>query len=63
MTTTRKKVPLWLRFVIFNIAMFVFFGFKGLLKFDRPSIIGAVVAFSLMNLVAWISSRHYKEWK
>jgi hypothetical protein len=63
MTTTRKKVPLWLRFIIFNFITLVFCVFTGRLKFDRPSIIGAVVAFSLMNLVAWISSRHYKEWK
>ena len=57
------KVPLYLRFIIFTAAMLAFFFFTGRLQAGAPSIVGVVAAFALMNLVAWISSRHYKEWK
>jgi hypothetical protein len=59
----QAKVPLYLRFIIFNVALLGFLLFTGRLRADRPSIWGAVAAFGLMNLVAWRSSRHYKEWK
>jgi hypothetical protein len=63
MTTSGKKVPLALRFIIFNVAMLAFFCFTGRLRADWPSIAGVIAAFIVMNIVAWISSRHYKEWK
>jgi hypothetical protein len=43
--------------------MLAFFYFTGRLRPDWPSVIGVIAAFVLMNFVAWISSRHYKEWK
>jgi len=62
-TGSRRKVPLGLRFILFNVAMLAFFFFTGRLRPDWPSVIGVIAAFVLMNFVAWISSRHYKEWK
>lgn len=58
-----QKVPLGYRFFVLNLAMLLYFAFTGRLCNDWASIIGLVVALTVMNLVAWISSRHYKEWK
>jgi hypothetical protein len=58
-----RKVPLGLRFILFNGAMLMFFYVTGRFRADWPSIVGVIAAFILMNFVAWISSRHFKEWK
>jgi membrane protein YdbS with pleckstrin-like domain len=59
----QTKVPLYLRFIIFNVMMLASLGFTGRLRPDWPSIVAVIVALIVMNFVAWISSRHYKEWK
>ena len=63
MTGPRKMVPLALRFILFNVAMLAAFYFTGRLRPEWTSVMGVIAAFVLMNFVAWISSRHYKEWK
>ncbi len=58
-----KKIPLSFRFVLLNLAMLVGFYFTDMLRADWASMFGMAAAFALMNFVAWISSRNYKEWK
>jgi len=59
----QTKIPLYLRFIIFNVVMLTSLGFTGRLGPDWPSIVAVILALIAMNLIAWISSRHYKEWK
>jgi len=63
MILSKKRFPLWLRYVLFNLASVLLLLYKGQFRSDWASIIGVIFAFVLMNFVAWISSRHYKEWK
>jgi len=58
-----RKASLRFRFIVFNVGMAVFFCFTDRVSADWPSVVGVVGAFTIMNLVAWISSRHFKEWK
>jgi len=58
-----KKIPLSLRFIFLNVAMLFGFYFTDMLRADWASMFGMAAAFTLMNFVAWISSRNYKEWK
>ena len=58
-----KQVSLRIRYVIYNAVLLVAIYFSGRLGSDWVSIVGVVAGIVVMNLVAWISSRHYKEWK
>ena len=59
----RKKVSLRVRFVLLNVVMLVAFCITGKLQSDWVSIIALIVTLAIMNLLAWISSRHFNEWK
>lgn len=58
-----KKVSLRLRYVIYNAVLLVALSLSGRLRLDWLSIVGVVGGLAIMNLVAWISSRHYREWQ
>jgi len=62
-TGSRKKASLRRRFIEFNVAAAICLWLTGRVRADWPSVIGIIVAFIIMNFVAWISSRHFKEWK
>jgi len=49
-------------FLLFNTLSLVFVWWRGQLRSDWPSIIGLIVAFALMNTVAWWSSRNFPQW-
>jgi hypothetical protein len=49
-------------FLLFNTLSLVFVWWKGQIRSDWPSIIGLIVAFALMNSVAWWSSRNFPQW-
>ena len=59
----RKKVPLRARYLIYNAILLGAFWLSGKFRSDWASIVGVIGALAVMNLVAWISARHYKEWK
>ncbi len=63
MTFRGKKVPLWARFVILNAGMLISLGATNRLQSDWASITAVVVALIVINSAAWISSRHFSEWK
>jgi NADH:ubiquinone oxidoreductase subunit 3 (subunit A) len=49
--------------VLFNLAAVLLLLWKGQFRSDWTSVVAVILAFALMNAVAWISSRNYKEWK
>lgn len=63
MIFTNNRFPLWLRYLVMNLAAVLLLLYKGQFRSDRISIISAILAFALINFLSWISSRHYKEWK
>ena len=63
MILSREKFPLWSRFLIFNVCSVLFVLYKGQFKSDWESIVGVILAFALMNLVAWLSARNFDKWK
>ena len=63
MIMSKKQFPLWLRYLLFNLASVMLLLWKGQFRSDPASIIAIIFAFALMNLAAWASSRHYREWK
>lgn len=63
MILSKKYFPLWLRYVLFNLAAILVVAFKGQLRSDWASVVGIIVSFALMNFVGWVSSRNYKDWK
>jgi hypothetical protein len=63
MTFRGTKVPLWARFVILNVGMLISLGVANRLQSDWESIAAVVIAFIVINFAAWISSRHFSEWK
>jgi hypothetical protein len=50
-------------FLLFNCGATVYLVISGTLKWDPVSLFSCVVALSLVNCVALISARKYKEWK
>ncbi len=63
MILSKKYIPLWLRYVLLNLAAVMLLLFKGQFRPDWQSVVGIIVAFSGMNFVAWLSSRNYEDWK
>ena len=63
MILSRKHFPLWLRYVLFNGAAVLILLWKGQFRSDGDSVLAIIVAFALMNFVAWVSSKNFKEWK
>jgi hypothetical protein len=60
---SKKYFPLWSRFVLFNLMAILLLAFKGQFRCDRASVFGIIFAFALMNLVAWVGSRNFRNWK
>ena len=60
MILSSKRFPLWLRYVVFNLASVLLLLFKGQFRSDWASVMGVIFAFALMNFVAWVSSREWK---
>jgi len=58
-----RKASLRRRFIEINVAAAVCLCLTGRISADGPSVTGVVGGLIIMNLVAWISSRHFKEWK
>lgn len=57
------KIPLKIRFVIFNVASLIYLAVTDRLHSDIWSVVGIICAFALINFVAWWSSRNFPEWK
>jgi O-antigen/teichoic acid export membrane protein len=52
-----------IRFVILNLAAIIYLIATHSLRWDAVSIFSYGLALGLMNCIAWISARKYKEWK
>ena len=52
-----------IRFVILNLAAIIYLIATHSLRWDALSIFSYGLALGLMNCIAWISARKYKEWK
>ena len=50
-------------FLLFNCGTIVYLVVSGTLKWDPVSLFSFAVALSLINCVALISARKYKDWK
>lgn len=50
-------------FLLFNVGTLIYLVATGTLRWDPISIFSSVVALLVMNGVAWVSARKYKEWK
>jgi hypothetical protein len=46
----QTKIPLYLRFIIFNVVMLTSLGFTGRLGPDWPSIVAVILALIVMNV-------------
>jgi hypothetical protein len=60
---SKKFFPLWSRYVVMNTAAVLVLLWKGQFQSDRVSVFAIIFSFVLMNCIAWVSSRNYKEWK
>ena len=52
-----------IRFVILNLAAIIYLIATHSLRWDAVSIFSYGLALGLMNCIAWLSARKYKEWK
>jgi len=52
-----------IRFVILNLAAIIYLIATHSLRWDAVSIVSYGLALGLMNCIAWLSARKYKEWK
>lgn len=50
-------------FLFFNIAALVALILAGRLRFSFSSILVTVIALGIVNVMAWLSSRNYPNWK
>ncbi len=50
-------------FLLFNIGTILYLIARGDLHWNTTSIFSYGVALLLMNCIAWISARKYKDWK
>lgn len=50
-------------FVVFNVLMLLYCWYEDQLHCDPISLLALIVAFALMNWVAWQSSKDFPEWK
>ncbi len=59
----QKKVSLRARYFVYNAVLLAALCLSGRLRSDWVSIVAVIGGLAIMNLVAWISSRHYRTWK
>ena len=50
-------------FLLFNVGTILYLVLVGRLTWDATSIISYGLALLMMNGIAWISARKYKDWK
>ncbi len=50
-------------FLIFNVGTIIYLVASGTLRWDGISIFSCFAALAIMNGIAWISARKYKDWK
>lgn len=50
-------------FLLFNVAAIVALALTGRVKLNAESLIPCVAALGIVNWVAWLSSKHYPDWK
>lgn len=50
-------------FVLFNIGTTIYAVLFGHLSWDATSIVSYVVGLSLINIIAWVSTRKFPDWK
>ena len=50
-------------FLLFNIGVLLALILTGRLHFSVASIISTVIALGIVNVMAWLSSRNYPNWK
>jgi len=58
-----KIMPKWTWFLLFNVGTIAYLMISGALRWETDSVISSVIALLVMNGVAWISARKYKDWK
>jgi hypothetical protein len=49
-------------FLLFNFVLVGYLWFTGRIQRNWPSVIGFIFALTLMNVVAWWSSRNFPQW-
>jgi len=50
-------------FILFNLGTILYLIVSATLRWDSLSIFSSALALAIMNWVAWISARKYKEWR
>ena len=50
-------------FLLFNAGTTAYLVISGTLRWETVSVISSCIALLMMNCIAWISSRNYKDWK
>ena len=50
-------------FLIFNVGTVAYLIFSGTLQWNVISVVSCSIALLVINCIAWISARKYKEWK
>lgn len=58
-----KLISKTLWFVLFNVIGIIYLAVTGTLHWDGVSIFSCGLALLLMNFIAWVSARKYKDWK
>lgn len=55
---SRRTAMIW-----FNLVLLFGMWAKGLLEYTADSIITCVLTMTIMNYVAWYSTRHFPDWR
>jgi hypothetical protein len=63
MNKFHKAVSKRIWFLLFNLGTILYLILSGVLKWDLISIFSYGLALFLMNGIAWISARKFKDWK
>jgi hypothetical protein len=58
-----KVISKKLWFLLFNVGTIVYLLSTGTLRWEFVSVLACFLALTMMNGIAWISARKYKQWK
>ena len=63
LSTIQKILPKKIWFLLFNVGTTIYMIVSGDLHWNVVSIATFVIALALINVIAWVSARKYKNWK
>ena len=63
MNQFHKLVSKKMWFLLFNMGTTFYVIISGTIKWDAVSILSYAVALGLINMIAWISTRNFPDWK